>query len=351
MFANYLAQQKSDTKQSGEAPAWQSFATIKAAVNNIEIFNIPLAEIADTKIFEGTTDGNTYKLEYTPIDKLNTANDTLFMVKNINIDEKFEIMKWPSARNNWNLVIRLKPTKVSPSNHRLELLIGGEFLTNKIEQVSATKRIANVKIQVKSIPDKAYVFLDDKPLKISGRYAMTPCILTLPSDGTNTLSVKKHGCKTKIITKFTPEHKKVYSYVLIKSKKRNESTIKFDAKELDWKSSKVSVNKNDKILIQTKGKWTAGKDQEQTDYKGYPNNNTYFKYYIEDKYSPSITKDANYGAMIVKIGKKGKPFAVTTKKSIIANQSGILYFTINELDPNRTDNTGNIYIKTHISPE
>jgi hypothetical protein len=55
--------------------------------------------------------------------------------------------------------------------------------------------------------------------------------------------------------------------------------------------------------------------------------------------------------MIFKIGKNGKPFAVVTGKTIEADQSGKIYLTINELDANRTDNTGSIYIKTQTNPE
>jgi len=350
LFANYLAsKQDKDILKSGETEYWQSFASIKGAVNTIEIFDIPLADVAETKIFEGMREGNSYKLEYTPLHKLNTTNETFFMIKNLNSSEKIDIVNWPSARNNWTLSIRLRPSKTYPSNHRMELKIGGDFLKTQEQQIK--EKIAkreNVKIQIKSFPDKAYVFIDNKPLRIAGRYAVTPCIITIPA-GKHNLTIKKSGFQSKVIEDFIPEHKKSYSYVLIRSKNVNESTIKVEAKS-SWTSSKLSVNKGDTIVIQTKGTWSIGKDNEKTDYKGYPNNSSFFKYYIEDKYHPSITKSANYGAFIAKIGKKGTPFAVS-HKPLTAYATGIIYYTANELDTSKSDNAGDIYVKTQINPE
>jgi len=350
LFANYLAsRKKEDVLKSGETEHWQSFASIKGAVNTIEIFDIPLANISETKIFEGIREGNTYKLEYSPLDKLNTINETFFMIKNLNSKEKFDIVNWPSARNNWTLSIRLRPSKTFPSNHRMELKIGGEFLKTQEKQIKEQNaKLKNVKIQIKSIPDKAYVFIDNKPLRIAGRFTVTPCIITIPA-GTHNLTIKKSGFQPKIIEDFIPEHKKSYSYILIRSKNVNESTIKVEAKS-NWISSKLSVNKGDTIVVQIKGTWSIGKDKEQTDYKGYPNNSSYFKYYIEDKYNPSITKSANYGALIAKIGTKGTPFAVNNKP-FTADTSGIIYYTANELDTSKIDNVGDIYIKTQLNLE
>jgi hypothetical protein len=348
MFANYIAQQKSDVIQSGKTEHWQSFASIKGAVNSIAMFDIPLAEISETKVFEGMQEGNAYKLEYIPLDKLDTANQPFFMIKNLNTADKFDIINWPSKKNNWTLSIRLRPGHKFPSNHRLELMIGGDFLA--IQQPQEQKQVAqlkNVKIQIKSVPDKAYVYINDQPIKVAGRFTVTPCIITIPA-GTQKLTIKKSGYKPKTIADFTPEHKKSYTYVLLKSKNNNESTIKLDAKD-DWKSSKLSVNKGDTVFIQTKGKWSVGKDQEKIDYKGYPNNSTYFKYYIEDKYHPSVNMHSNYGAIIAKIGKKGKTFTIKADKPFTVQAGGIIYYTVNESATSKSDNSGSIYVKTQIN--
>jgi len=350
LFADYLASKEDKSiLKSGETEYWQSFASIKGAVNTIEIFDIPLADIAETKIFEGMREGNTYKLEYTSLGKLNTTNNPFFMIKNLNSAEEFDVLNWPSKRNNWTLSIRLRPSKIYPSNHRMELKIGGDFLKTQEQQIKEkTAKLENVKIQIKSIPDAAYVFIDNKPLRLAGRYAVTPCIITIPA-GKHNLTIKKSGFESKIVEDFKPEHKQSYSYVLIKSKNVNESTIKVDSKS-SWISSKLSVNKGDTIVIQTKGMWSIGKDKEETDYKGYPNNSSFFKYYIEDKYNPTITKGASYGALIAKIGQKGTPFAVSNKP-LTAETSGIIYYTANELDTSKSDNIGDIYVKTQINPE
>jgi hypothetical protein len=351
MFSNYLAsKQDKDILKSGETEHWQPFASIKGAVNTIEIFNIPLADIAETKTFEGMREGNAYKLEYTALGKLNTTtNKPFFMIKNLNSAEEFDVVNWPSRRNNWTLSIRLRPSKTFPSNHRIELKIGGEFLATKDQKLKEkSARLKNVKIQIKSIPDKAYVFIDNRPLIQARRYVLTPCIITIPA-GTHNLTIKKSGFEPKIVEDFIPEHKQSYSYVLIKSKNVNESTIKVESKS-SWVSSKLSVHKGDKIVFETKGEWSIGKDKEETDYKGYPNNSSFFKYYIEDKYNPSITKSANYGALIAKIGQRGTPFGVS-KKPVTADTSGIIYYTANELDASKIDNSGDIYVKTQINPE
>ena len=107
----------------------------------------------------------------------------------------------------------------------------------------------------------------------------------------------------------------------------------------EWQDSSVSVKRGDVVAIMyISGRWTPTIQKTPSiDAGGY--NTTYGS--LDD-----IVTGANYGALLGKI-EKGTPFLVGKNKAFIAEDSGNLFFRMNDL--NVEDNDGSVIVQITVS--
>ena len=122
-----------------------------------------------------------------------------------------------------------------------------------------------------------------------------------------------------------------------------QTAVKILAKAEEWRNSGVIVKEGFKYKISTKGRWRASPTCGWTGAGGV------------GAYNPlcwdlnmSIIKGWSISALIAKIGENGKPFVVGDEYELKAEESGILYFRINDLPGYCGDNDGLIQAKTSL---
>jgi hypothetical protein len=105
----------------------------------------------------------------------------------------------------------------------------------------------------------------------------------------------------------------------------------------DWQSVGLQVNEGDVIHIRASGQWlyTPGEFHGPEGHARYPAPDTY----------PVPGADIPGGVLLARIGDDGPPLLVGRGRTLIASQSGRLYFRIN--DDILTDNEG--YVTVEIS--
>ena len=137
-------------------------------------------------------------------------------------------------------------------------------------------------------------------------------------------------------------------------KARGESpldvTIPVSAASADWTPTGVRVRKGKQVHVTGSGTWSCGSDGEMVDANGYPNNDTYFKYYTDPLQNPRIFPKGNYGQLIARILPEGEVAAIGRQGTFTAAADGEVALTINEAVNARKDNRGKVSARVMVDP-
>jgi hypothetical protein len=112
------------------------------------------------------------------------------------------------------------------------------------------------------------------------------------------------------------------------------------------------VSKGDSIAVEVEGNWSCGSGKELCDTLGYPNNDAFFRYYMDTTSHPRQFVGANYGALLMRIGETGRPIPVGKSLKVSAPEGGSLSFDINEAAGKtfRQDNASALMLRLMVMP-
>ena len=338
---------------SGHGSNWVSFANWHVETTGLEIIPIPVVGQRETRETEGggMISGQPYKARYEPLRVLPGGDLYVFRVNRLPGQAAADVVEWPGKHNDWALTVRVRPGKDLPCKHGLELQVSGPgadrlpVAGGETEAPASAASAADVRVSFETRPEGALVYVERKVVRQNGEPVRTPCAVSLKA-GLHQVVLRKRGHLDAIFDELEATEGLRVTWDFKKNPAYEEGKIRVSARSA-WQPSGVEVKQSDHLLIKATGEWRCGRKRELVDAVGYPNDKNFFHYYFDPKSSPRQLAGANYGALLMRIGDKGRPVCVGTGRRIKAETSGMLYFDVNESVDGRyrRDNGGTLTVE------
>lgn len=341
--------------RSGEATDWVPLAKWFVELSTLMILDVPIVNRNKEETSEEADAlGGTCKTRFEPVAVLQSVEGCIFRVMSIPGNEPVEILGWPRRANKWALQVRVKPGNDVPSKHAIELQVSASSApllrpigaVSSPEVVETRTPVANgVKIRISTEPAGAFVYVDKVLYREASTIPKTPCTIVV-AQGVHDILLKKHGYIDGVISMFQAKDGAHVTWTFVRDPAYVDKVVKVDALR-SWQTSGVEVKKNDSITLEVSGTWSCGSGKEKVGPEGYHNDEKYFKYYIDPKSSPRQIAEANYGTLLMRIGKTGQIRVVGQNMKLKADTDGIIFFDINEANDikARRDNAGALNVR------
>ncbi|MBN1558312.1 MAG: PEGA domain-containing protein, partial [Lentisphaerae bacterium] len=184
---------------SGEGGAWQTLGILHAEVSGIEMFDIPVAGLADPLDVEGKNPvfGTAYRYALSPVRVLRDPAGAVFRLRAVPDRRPIEPVTWPAAANDWTLTVRVNPRGAAGSRHAAELQVSlpgtnALPLTARGERAAQPEAASNlVSVRIETAPPGAAVYVDRRLQKEDGRPVRTPCTLRVTPGTRNVILYRK----------------------------------------------------------------------------------------------------------------------------------------------------------------
>ena len=363
-------------QSQGETANWTQLMKVEITVHDaVEIVSVPLTGLTAPKSFDGTGGGgNPWQAQATPYQELAPGNATpAFRIQSLPPFKPLDVAVWPNARNNWTIDLRAKAVKI-PSRHAVVIetdaavckpLAGGKPdptapttpaggpaagpaaspSTSPADPAHGSPT-SMIKVRFESQPVGATVLINNQPLAEHGSPLLTPFDYAMTPNAVD-LIFRKHGFKDAVLRQSLPLANKPFHVTLVEAPMPVDVTVPIPANATtDWTPTGVHVRKGSQVRIAASGSWSCASGGEMVDADGYPNNDTYFKYYIDPLQNPRISSRANYGQLLARVLPDGEITSIGKQGSFVASADGDLVLAINEQVNARKDNRGTV--KAHI---
>lgn len=343
---------------------WATFAYWGAEVNGMEVFRIPVFNRRQAEKDSGESMiGTPFRTEFQPVRILPPGRGYAFQLRKMGTRQGVEVLEWPDRRNKWNLVVRARPSKGVPSRHAVEMKVGfagagrlplasGEAAPTETEPTPGEEPAADaapVAIRIESLPENAEIYIDGVRLEKKGVAITTPCTAEMQS-GVHAVALKRFGFREVSLPRYEVREGKRIAVQLVKDTRFKKRTFSVAARGI-WQDSGITLDAGDMIQVEAAGTWDCGGRGEQIGPEGYANSTKYFHYYVDPIAYPRQTTKANYGALLMRIGKEGTIIPVPEFMRARIKNGGRLYFDVNEATGSaRKDNAGSLTVLIHKGP-
>jgi hypothetical protein len=356
----------------GESTTWTPLVKLEATVRDaIEVVTVPLKGITFPKEVSGKGGmGNPWQVQVTPYQELVPGNATpAWRILSVPPALPMDVAAWPDANNGWTIELRAKAAKI-PSRHVVILEVdaaatrvaaGGTPVPASTVPVSAggasapTGRgtpavatepsVAKVKVRFESRPEGATVQVNNQVLQEQEQPMLTPFDYTLPASPVD-LVFRKRGFLDGALKQVTPVAGQSLRVTLLEAPNTADVTSKFEANaSADWTAMRVRIKKGNQVRVTASGTWSCGSGGEMVDAGGYPNDDTYFKYYSDPMQHPRLHNHANYGQLLARVLPDGAIVPLGRQGSFVAATDGELALAINEPATARLDNRGTLKVR------
>ena len=293
-----------------------------------------------------------YQTAYRPIRQIALSEEMQFRTKPVPGRRIAEVVDWPTARNGWQMSVRVRSTDSIKSTHGIEIQVGmmNADAIAPVARNEAPARAAPAVVSVSTTPPGATVYVDGERYQEAGRPVLTPCRLML-AEGNHSIALRRRGYRAIVIRNQAVTNGLRLERTLAPNQKTIDTTVEVRANR-KWTRSNVSVKKGDQVILAASGRWHCGNRDDGIGPAGYPNNKQYFRYYVDSKKYPRQIAKARYGALLMRIGREGAIHRVGASLRFTAEEDGQLYFDINEdtAASFRRDNGGILSILIRKSP-
>lgn len=339
---------------SGDADTWYPMASWRGAMMGMDIVTIPLS---------GMPQGTNRTTQFNPMSGQNSELTWIlrhsitptpamrYRLKRAEKRDGVDLLEWPSTANGYKLTIRAPATERYPSLHGFDLEVAvpgasGDPFGNIRPSASQDKPAKPAIITIITSPEGASIYLNGTIYP----KARTPCRLPLPAD-TRSLALALPGYAPLVLTNTTFTNGQTVRWNFAPDPRIQRATFPLSADTASWHDTGISVNTGDYVSITAKGQWTCGSGKEACDASGYPNNQSFYRYYMDPASGPRLTASANYGALVMRIGQKGRIQAVPSIR-FSAAEPGSLFLSVNEAETTgaRSDNSGSLMISVVVVP-
>lgn len=290
-------------RASRDAQQWETVLRGEIHVSTLEIIPVTIAGITAQRQNQSTGDESrqpfsvklTPAREFVPVDP-----SPAFRVMSLPPLTSVDVVSWPTAANGWTLELRVRPTRGGTSRQHGFVL-----------EVDATAKAT-------------------RPLPGQTASASTP-----PAVAPSITPIKNANT--------TPAGPSQPSTTLPK-------IFHVSACESSWLRTGIQVRKGAHIQTTIIGTWSCGPGGELVDAAGYPNNDRFFRYYMDQQLNPRVSLDANYGALIARIQPEGTYHSIGKQTSFTVDKTGELTLDINEDPSARRDNKGTLEVRIIVTP-
>lgn len=345
--------------ESGSADRWVTAARVLADMRGMDVLEIPLVNRpAGTNVtdkFNPITQLSS-DIRYVSIYPLPARTGLVYRLKRVPDREGVEVVRWPDSRNDYTLEVRTTPSVRYPCPHGFEIQIGGPdallaaIFSGAPMEVSATRtnaapaKIEPAVITLNTQPAGAGVWLNDKPM----RDLRTPCRFRLPPD-TSTIRVALPGYVDGVFSNLGAAASRTLTWTFKPDPRIVRTSMVIAANATNW-TGVVTVQPGARIAVDAQGSWSCL--DTPCGPEGYPNNEANYRVYMNPAEFPRQASTANYGALIWRIGPKGRASAFGRSLRLTAQEAGELQFDINmSPDPQRrAGNSGNLTVSVVVLP-
>jgi len=353
---------------NGEAEAWKPLLKLTFEVNAMEMLAVPLTGIAAPRTLsgEGLVSGQPYRVELQPFREL-VGGAALPTCRLRSVPGTFgvDVVAWPSARNDGKLELRVRPGRGTPSHHACLVEIdaaspalkaipgvdGGEGASRSGDPDTGPEAgdMPRVRVNLSSDPAGAFVSVNGRLLALGGQALRTPFGFELPATPLE-IRFRQEGFLDVIYKDATPKADSVLHARLHRDPDYVEEVITVPAGGKGWQTTRIRVKTGQRVRLSATGKWSCGPGREAVDARGYPNDATFFKYYLDPTQYPRQLNGANYGALLVRVAPDGPSEALGNERTFQPTVDGTLSFDINEGAAARHDNSGVLKVRILVAP-
>jgi hypothetical protein len=277
----------------------------------------------------------------------------VFRIKRVGDRQGVDVLEWPTPGNNGTLTVRVRASGHGLSLHAFELQVAAPgqdlaaiFAGAAIEGGSGPPQ-PPVQASIFTKPAGASVAVDGNLIA----NAHTPCRIPLQR-GRHAIDLSLAGYSPAHLTNLSFTADQTINWVFQPDPRTLRKSFAVSATADRWVSEGVRVNKGDIVTVEAEGAWACGSGKEVCDANGYPNNKTFAVYYKDPDTHRRQMPDANYGALLMRIGADGPSVLAGTSLRYLAPDAGLLYFDINEGTGNRyrQDNAGTVVVRLTVAP-
>lgn len=346
---------------SGTALEWLALSQVTVEVSALEVLRLPVAGVAHPGLHagEGPISGQPFSVRWEPLRELQPAGTTpIFRIVPTG-GGPVDVAEWPAARNQWHLEVRARPAGGVPSRHRFTLEVGAETAaTRPLAGLGATGTVGSagssstnlVRVRFESDPPGAVVSAGGRLLTSNGKVLATPFDYQLGPDAVE-IRFRRRGFTDAVYARVVPKPGGVLRARLVADPNYVDQRVSVQSGAKGWQATAIRVRKGQHVRLQALGTWSCGTGGEMVDAGGYPNNDTFFKYYLDPQRHPRLVNGANYGCLLMRVMPGGQPQAASGSSATLqADADGTLAFDINEAPEARRDNRGVLVVQVQIAP-
>jgi len=337
---------------------WFTVARWTAEMAGPEMFDIPVfdrtGDETGSQFNPLTQRASTWKYEH--IRGLPSGRFA-FRLKRLEGRETVDVLRWPRSDTRGPLQIRTRVSVAFPSPTGFELLaapMSGESGKPPAEAPPAAPGRV-VEVQVTSEPPGAAIIVNGRVYREGDKVVRTPASIRLPAAERPTIRLRLAGHADFVAEQFRTDHLRSLHGRLILERDLPGKKVRVNPKELWEPAGEVRVNAGDRLILVPSGQWTIGSKGEPCGPEGYDRNDPKFKHYYEGGSAPTRqVQDANYGALLVRVGFPGGSIVpVGAETGITARVGGIVLFDVNEgsTPELRKDNRGSMEVKVIVIPK
>lgn len=356
----------------GDCSAWTPVMKLDATIHDaVEMISVPLKGVVQVReVSDQGGMGKGWKVQVVPIQEF-APGGIVPALRIVSVPPvlPMEVVEWPSENNGWTIELRARASRI-PSRHvvvvetdaaAVKALAGGAPVPASAvgggggvasatgggapAPPPAAAHVPKVTVRFESRPEGAAVLLNNQELQERGAPLLTPFDYTLPATPVDLL-FRKRGYLDGGLKQAMPVASKALKVTLTEAPNKADTTAKFSADApADWTAMQVRIKKGNPVRITATGKWSCAPGGEMVDAGGYPNDDTFFKYYNDPVQYPRLNNRANYGQLLARVLPDGPIVALEAQGSFVAASDGELALAINEPAAARTDNRGTLKVR------
>ena len=341
--------------ESGPATSWAPLVGIAVQVADIDIVRIPVTAVRQRRTL--TLPGGLAPISaaITPTENVFTAPASgaiAFRALSVPGFPSPEILEWPTARNDWSILLRCRPDAGpdTPVAVKIEIAAGAPGLRSLAGGDVASAKADRILMSLDSRPSGAIILLDGAPVPgPDGKPLKTPAEVPMPPEGA-ALTLRLDGFMERSFPNVVPKAGQPVTVPLSRDPDYIDRIIEVRPNSANGLSA-VVLKQGLRYRVAVDGTWSCDKGKTMVDCEGY-SVDKFPAVYLDPAANPRLTTDENYGALLFAIGKDGRWRHLPRAATITADATGPLRLDINEggVARNRMDNTGALKVRIRSLP-
>ncbi len=287
--------------------------------------------------------------------EMESVGGYFWRLKRMEEHETVDVLEWPRPGNRGMLAVRTRQASRFPAQVGFELLAASRETAesaNASDAVEASS-VPRVEVQVTSEPPGAAILVDGRVYREGGRVVRTPARIRITPEN-HEIQLRMTGYVDHVVREFRARDLRQLHGRLTSERDLPGKRVRVNPRQTWQVVEGVRVNAGDRIVLFASGEWRIGDQGEACGPDGYDRANPQFKHYYEGASAPARQlRDANYGALLFRIGFPGPIFLAGAEGRTTAYTGGVLMLDVNEgMDEKlRKDNRGTLEVKVVVIPK